>query len=78
MPPKSDRFLKPRGVCLAKVTDGGWPSVKHGTAGFKGLRLTAGRWSKQGHVGPMFASLGPIAALCSPMLAVCCLRSALC
>ena len=64
MPPKSDRFLKPRGVCLAKVTDGGWPSVKHGT---EGLRLIGGRRSKQGHVGPMSPRLDlsrPYVRLC--------------
>ena len=59
-----------------------WPSAQHGTAGFKGLRLTAGRRPKGGYVGPMFAPLAPISALCcpyvSPMLALCSPMLALC
>ena len=55
-----------------------WPSAQHGTAGFKGLRLTAGRRPKGDYVGPIRSPrldrsrryVGPMLALC-PTLALC-------
>ena len=55
-----------------------WPSAQHGTAGFKGLRLTAGRRPKGDYVGPIRSPrldrsrryVGPMLALCWPMSAL--------